>query len=118
MEDILKKQIKDNYKKTSTPIDFTNKVMHKIDKSVASKTVIEPLISKKIWSVFGAVSVSVFCSFVALEAYLSAPYIFRDLQLSPSPSLTFTLQSLAVIITLIVIDGLLRKGSLNSKYSS
>jgi flagellar biosynthesis protein FliR len=64
-KDILKNTIVSGFKKETPSIDFTDKVMQKIEHSLEHSTVVKPLISKKAWliffSVFGGL---VFISFI------------------------------------------------------
>lgn len=55
-KDILKKHITSDFKKEVPSVDFTQLVMKKVEASLATKPVFEPLISKKIWISFGCVA--------------------------------------------------------------
>ena len=65
-KDILKGAIVSDFKKETPSLDFTDKVMHKIEYSLEHPTVVQPLISKKTWlimlSVFGGVLLISFIS--------------------------------------------------------
>jgi flagellar biosynthesis protein FliR len=54
-KDRLKESIISGFKKETPSIDFTDKVMYKIEYSLEHPTVIKPLISKKSWFIFFSV---------------------------------------------------------------
>ncbi len=56
-KDILKEHIISGFKQEVPTIDFTEKIMSKIENSIATKPVVAPLISKKYWLITIAVGI-------------------------------------------------------------
>ncbi|MGV6860921.1 MAG: hypothetical protein ACWA41_04065 [Putridiphycobacter sp.] len=63
-KDILKTSIIEGFKNETPSIDFTQKVMEKVEASLNEKPIIQPLISKKTWLIIlSSVSVILTLSF-------------------------------------------------------
>lgn len=78
-KDILKKHITADFKQEVPSMDFTQMVMDKVEQSFETKTVVEPLISKKAWLISLVVAISIVLISFGLEVQQSDVSWFNEL---------------------------------------
>jgi len=78
-KDILKKHITRNFNQEVPSFDFTETVIQKIEDSLEVKTVIAPLIPKKIWVISAAIGFVVILASFGIETQLTKPEWIKNI---------------------------------------
>ena len=100
-KDIFKKYLKHDFEQIVPSRSFTEEVMKKVDRSMTTKTLIEPLIPPKTWIIISSVIVVLLFCLQLIELKES----FVDgLYTAYSDTLVFALKAAVLIILFLFLD--------------
>lgn len=79
--DILKQNVTDGFHQSVPSSDFTDKVMSEIEVLLETKSVYEPLISKKWWLIISSISMAIILFSFIFESQYTLTNWFKDITL-------------------------------------
>lgn len=108
-KDILKKHITQDFTQEIPSFDFTQTVMQKVEDSLATKRVVEPLLSKRTWIISICIGLFIVLSSFGLETQFTTPEWITNLGVKlPSfenykmtVQLTFVIVAIFLLMTLV-----------------
>lgn len=111
--DLFKDSISNDFHQAIPSKDFTDTVMANIQKSLETKAVYEPLISKKWWKIIGSIAFSIITFSFIFESQYTMPNFILDISI-PSfenykTSIQLTILILIMLIVMTLTDLIYRK---------
>lgn len=100
-KDIFKDIIPNGFHKSTPSANFTNNVMANIEKSLATQTVFEPLISKKWWVIIGSCSTLIILTSFIYESQFTLPSLFSTLTFPNFENYKTSIQLTGLILFLL-----------------
>lgn len=101
--DILKDKIFDGFHQSVPSKDFTDNVMASIEKSLATKTIFEPLISKKWWKIIGTISISIILLSFIFESQYDVANIFSEIKIPSIENYKTSIKLTGLIVSMLII---------------
>ena len=102
-KDILENNITSGFKQEAPSFDFTEIVMKKIELSVTEKKIVEPLISKKAWSIIIGIAILVVLSSFSFEIQKIELHLFDNFSLSKISDFIVTIKLFLAISLILVV---------------
>ncbi len=102
-KDIFKDKISEDFHQSVPSKSFTDTVMTNIEKSLETKTIFEPLISKKWWRISGVISISAIVLSFIFESNYQVPDLFSDIVLPSFEDYKTSIQLSGIILIMLTI---------------